>query len=117
MISYRYKAKMVRVVDGDTIDFNIDLGFHVWMLIRVRLEGVNTPEVHGVKHASEEYQEGLRAMDYVEDWFEENASEWCEVETQKTGKYGRWIAKVYAGEDEHEVCLNDVLSRMGWADI
>lgn len=102
---------MVRVVDGDTIDFNVDLGFHITTLIRVRLEGVNTPEVHGVKHASEEYQEGLKAMDFVEDWFEQNASEWCEIETTKTGKYGRWIAKVHADE----VCLNDVLSRMGWA--
>ena len=41
---YEYKAVVDRVVDGDTIDVTIDLGFSVWKKMRVRMEGINTPE-------------------------------------------------------------------------
>jgi len=41
---YEYKAIVDRVVDGDTIDCTIDLGFSVWKKIRVRMEGINAPE-------------------------------------------------------------------------
>ena len=41
---YIYNIKLDRVVDGDTIDVNIDLGFDVWVKKRVRFSGVNAPE-------------------------------------------------------------------------
>ena len=41
---FEYKCKVMRVVDGDTIDVNIDLGFQVWHKARVRLLGIDTPE-------------------------------------------------------------------------
>ena len=41
---YTYEAKVVRVVDGDTIDALIDLGFNVHKKIRIRMVGINTPE-------------------------------------------------------------------------
>ena len=42
---YEYKCKMVRVVDGDTVDVDIDLGFGVWMRNqRIRMYGIDTPE-------------------------------------------------------------------------
>ena len=41
---YEYKAIISKVVDGDTIDATIDLGFKTWKKIRVRMEGINTPE-------------------------------------------------------------------------
>ena len=42
---YEYKCKMVRVVDGDTVDVDIDLGFGVWMRKqRIRMYGIDTPE-------------------------------------------------------------------------
>ena len=42
---YEYKAKVLRVVDGDTVDVDIDLGFGVWMhKERVRMMGIDTPE-------------------------------------------------------------------------
>ena len=58
--AYRYRAKLVRVVDGDTIDLDIDLGFYIRITERVRLEGVNTPEIFRVKKESEEYKRGHR---------------------------------------------------------
>ncbi len=42
---YLYKAKLVRVIDGDTIDLDIDLGFDVWLKKqRIRLAGIDSPE-------------------------------------------------------------------------
>jgi len=41
---YEYNAQLVRVVDGDTVDISVDLGFHISQQIRVRLNGINSPE-------------------------------------------------------------------------
>ena len=43
--SYRYRAELDRVVDGDTLDVVIDLGFYIKIKERIRLEGVDTPEL------------------------------------------------------------------------
>ena len=40
---YEYKAKLIRVIDGDTIDALIDLGFDVWVKKRIRLYGIDAP--------------------------------------------------------------------------
>ena len=44
MTLYHYKAKLVRVIDGDTVDVMIDLGFDVWIKKRLRLYGIDAPE-------------------------------------------------------------------------
>ena len=46
---YAYKCKIVSIVDGDTIDIELDLGFEIRLKERVRLLGVDTPEVYGNK--------------------------------------------------------------------
>jgi micrococcal nuclease len=46
MITYVYNAKIINVVDGDTVDAIVDLGFHVQATIRFRLAGVDTAEMH-----------------------------------------------------------------------
>jgi micrococcal nuclease len=43
---YEYRATVVKVVDGDTIDADVDLGFRVRQTMRLRLKGINTPEMH-----------------------------------------------------------------------
>ncbi|MCK4429246.1 MAG: hypothetical protein KAU95_02630, partial [Candidatus Aenigmarchaeota archaeon] len=45
---YKYKAKLVRVVDGDTIEVVMDLGFYIQLKEKLRLAGVNTPEIFRV---------------------------------------------------------------------
>jgi len=84
---------LVKVVDGDTIDLLVDLGFRVQLNVRVRLEGINTPEIRGP-----ERQEGLRFKQHVVDWFHRNHNQ-CYLRTTKTGKYGRWLGKIWAGGD------------------
>lgn len=51
---YNYKCKIVKVVDGDTFDAEIDLGFHVTMKRRVRMLGYNAPEIFGGHYKTKE---------------------------------------------------------------
>ena len=44
---YEYRARITRVIDGDTVEAEIDLGFRVSLEVVLRLVGINTPEVHG----------------------------------------------------------------------
>ncbi len=69
-MTYEYKAKLIKVVDGDTLDVQIDLGFNIFQNIRVRLLGVNTPETYGVKKESIEYKKGMKAKQFVINYFE-----------------------------------------------
>ena len=64
VIMYEYNAKVLRIVDGDTIDVDIDLGFGVWIhKERIRLEGIDTPESR--TRDLEEKKFGLLSKEYV----------------------------------------------------
>lgn len=82
---YQYKAQLRRAVDGDTVDLMVDLGFYMYANIRVRVKGVDTPE-----RGEEGFHE---ATDFVVGWFALHDNE-CLISTEKTGKYGRWIADI-----------------------
>ena len=94
---FEYKASLVKVVDGDTIDVDLDLGFGVWLKKqRVRLYGINTPE--SWTRDLEEKKRGLAAKDRVIELIEN-----CEELSIKTilnkkarGKYGRILADILA---------------------
>lgn len=112
---YKYKAKVDRVVDGDTLDVVIDLGFKITTHQRIRLQGINTPETYNVKKGSEEYTKGMAAKLYVIERIEANGSE-AIVETEKdTGKYGRYIGTVWLADSE--TSLNDELVEKGYAKV
>lgn len=96
---YEYQAKLVEVVDGDTQDVVVDLGFHLQRQIRLRLLGVDTHETFGVDHDSEEYRRGKRESEFVAAWLEAAAEaydgEWpLLIRTAKKGKYGRYLATI-----------------------
>lgn len=111
---YNYYATLDRVVDGDTLDITVDLGFRICTKVRVRLAGIDTPETYGVKKESEEYQKGIAAKQFVESWFATKAPNRFLIESEKgQGKYGRWIVKV-APEDSSEI-LNEELVKAGHA--
>ena len=94
---FEYKASLVKVVDGDTIDVDLDLGFGVWLKKqRVRFYGINTPESR--TRDLEEKKRGLAAKDRVIELIEN-----CEELSIKTilnkkarGKYGRILADIMA---------------------
>ena len=88
---YEYKAIVDRVVDGDTIDVTIDLGFKTWKKVRVRMEGINTPESR--TRDKEEKKKGLAAKDRLVEILEYNNNE-CILKVSGVGKFGRAIAIV-----------------------
>lgn len=112
---YKYEAKIDRVVDGDTIDIVIDLGFKITTNQRIRLKGINTPETYNVKRDSEEYAKGMAAKEFVMQRISENNNT-AVIETDKdTGKYGRYIATVWLADNS--TSLNDELVDKGFAQI
>jgi micrococcal nuclease len=89
---YEYKAIVDRVVDGDTIDVTIDLGFKTWKKVRVRMEGINTPESR--TRDLEEKKKGLAAKARLQEILDYNNNE-CVLKVSGVGKFGRAIASVY----------------------
>ena len=85
---YTYRAKLIRCVDGDTADLEVDLGFKVFAKIRARLLGVDTPE-RGKPHY-------LKATLMLESLIESEADPdgYITIKTHKTGKYGRWLVDI-----------------------
>ena len=89
---YIFEGLVDRVIDGDTYDIILDLGFYTTHTIRVRLRGVDTPEVYG-KNSSEE---GKVASAYVKGLIENKR---VVVQTYKNApsSFNRWEADVYVG--------------------
>ena len=96
---YTYNAKVLRVVDGDTLDLMIDLGFRQFSKQRVRLYGVDTPETFGVKKGSAEWTAGVKAKAFVEHWLATHCPDGVMIKSHDgkqlgQGKYGRWLVHV-----------------------
>lgn len=106
-----YNAEVKKVVDGDTFDIIIDLGFDVLKKGRVRLYGVNTPESRTSN--LEEKQKGLAAKEFTDQWLTK-AGHSVKIETiiDKNEKYGRVLAKVW---DANGNCLNTDIIAAGLA--
>ena len=113
---YIYKAKLIRVVDGDTCDAQIDLGFDVSVKKRIRFAGINAPESR--TRDLKEKAKGLAAKDRVKAVLAENPS--FTLESTEIGKYGRVLGKIYVtkidgSESLTQICLNDQLIKEGHA--
>jgi len=107
MERFWYGATVIGVVDGDTVDLMVDLGFSVHHKIRVRLYGINTPESRTKDLKEKEL--GLKAKKFVEDWMINH--KWVFVNTipDKNDKYGRVLARIYSSDkidDPQTACLN-----------
>ena len=104
---YEYNAKIVNVVDGDTFDLDIDLGFHITIRERVRLLGIDTPEKRG---AAEEKELGLAVTRYVKTWLEDEPN--CRIKSYKgTDSFGRWLVELYLPSGSSIV---DVYNKLGF---
>ena len=108
---FHYKATVDRVIDGDTIDVVLDLGFDISYRGRIRFEGINAPESR--TRDAVEKQAGLAAKRYVEDWI--NGLEKkviIQTSLDDRGKYGRILGRILNDEGE---CLNDEMVSLGHA--
>jgi len=108
---YTYFVSSVdRVVDGDTVDVIIDLGFDLTKKERVRLAGIDTPESR--TRDLEEKSMGLEAKDHLTDMLK--GADKLIVKTEKDGKYGRMLGWFYKNEDA-KYSINEVMIEQGYA--
>jgi micrococcal nuclease len=109
---YQHQADLVEVVDGDTLDVTADLGFSLRQNWRLRLAGIDTAEVFGVRKASDEFRRGKRHEDFAAQWLDDartqHDGEWpLVVLSVQKGKYGRRISAIRRKSDG--TILNDAL--------
>jgi len=110
---YHYSAKVTRVVDGDTIDVILDLGFDVSLKARVRFFGIDAPESR--TRDAEEKMRGLESKAYVQNWIDGHDDKVIiETSIDERGKFGRVLGRVLCPDDECE-CLNDDMVEYGYA--
>ena len=106
-----YNAKLARVVDGDTCDAMIDLGFDVWIKRRIRFVGVDTWESR--TRNLEEKKKGLEAKAYTKKMLESSDEGKFTLKYHGTGKYGRVLGEIFLKDEESS--LNDLLKINGHA--
>jgi len=110
---YEYQAKLKRVVDGDTIDMIIDLGFKMTTEQRIRLQEGDAPETWRQKKDSEEYKAGMATTNFVIERFAANDNEFMIRTTKETGAYGRYLGEIFFKDSDES--LNEELIRLGLA--
>ena len=108
---YTYFVKSVdRVVDGDTIDISIDLGFDLTKKERVRLAGIDTPEKRTKDQKEKEM--GYQATEFLEMHLMEAKK--LTVKTEKEGKFGRMLGWLYKSETD-TTSINQIMIDKGYA--
>ena len=108
---YEYSAKLDRVVDGDTCDALIDLGFDTWVKKRIRFKGVDTWECR--TRDKEEKVKGLAAKAFTRDLLENSDDGKFAIRSHGVGKYGRVLGELFVKGKTKSV--NDLLLENGHA--
>ena len=107
---YLYEAELIRVIDGDTVDAWIDLGFDITVRRRIRLWGINAPETRTLD--LEEKREGKIAKARLEEMLSINRGSFM-VKSIGVDKYGRCLGEIYI----QEVNLNKQLLAEGLVEV
>jgi len=103
---YQYSVSdVVKVVDGDTVDLMVDLGFRTYTLQRIRLSNINTPELRG--GTAESRAKAVEAKEFVKTWFEKAKTDGLSIIVttfkDKQGKYGRYLGQIAAIDWRNDV--------------
>lgn len=99
---YFYENVIVtKIVDGDTIDVNIDLGFHTWKFARIRFLGMNAPEIKGV-----ERPQGLESKEFLSKLIPVDSE--VKFDCKGQDKYGRWLGVIYKEIKDEEGNVKDL---------
>jgi len=110
MEKYIYRAKLDRVVDGDTIDAMIDVGFDIWVKKRIRYMGIDTWESR--TRDLEEKAKGLKAKARNKELIEKVSSKpgYFRLKSHGVGKYGRVLGEIFIQDvNGKQMCINEQL--------
>jgi micrococcal nuclease len=114
MDKYIYKGKLERVVDGDTIDALIDVGFDIWVKKRIRYKGIDTWESR--TRNLEEKAKGLEAKARNKELLEVVSDKpgYFRIKSYGVGKYGRVLGEIFIRDiDGNEMMINETLVTEG----
>jgi micrococcal nuclease len=96
------EGRILRVIDGDTVIMLLNLGYETYKECRIRLMGVNTPEIRG-----EQREEGLKSKEFVNKFLNKKV---IVTSDGKKDKYGRWLCKISInGQDLTELLIREGL--------
>lgn len=116
MEKYIYRCKLDRVIDGDTVDAMIDVGFDIWIKRRLRFKGMNAWESR--TRNLEEKKLGLAAKDRLIQLLNEVSSKpgFFRIKSYGEGKYGRVLAELFImDKDGNVININETLIAEGHA--
>ena len=116
MDKYIYRAKLERVIDGDTVDAMIDVGFNIWIKRRIRFKGIDAWESR--TRNLEEKKLGLAATDRLIELLTEVSSKpgFFRIKSYGEGKYGRVLAELFIMDNDGNVInINETLIAEGHA--
>jgi micrococcal nuclease len=109
---YEYSCKIVKVIDGDTADVDIDLGFGVWLKKqRIRFYGIDTPESRTSDKVEKIY--GLMAKDVVLHFLPVGSAQTLRTRQDDKGKYGRILGEflIHDAKTDSQMTINDWMIR------
>ena len=95
---YEYKCNITRVVDGDTVDAEIDCGFDIIFKSRIRLYGIDTPESR--TRDLDEKARGKLASQFIKDKIAEAKLVKVKTKLDKKGKFGRVLGSIIADDED-----------------
>ena len=105
---YEYRCTVVKIIDGDTVDVDIDLGFGIWMhKERIRLIGIDTPESR--TRDKEEKKYGLAAKKYLTEMLNDEGGIVLKTKKDAEGKFGRILGELWRTTDNADKSINQYL--------
>tara|TARA_B100001287_G_C22249659_1_gene329820 strand:- start:5 stop:373 length:369 start_codon:yes stop_codon:yes gene_type:complete len=109
---YNYRAKLDRVVDGDTVDALVDLGFDTWKKVRIRMMGINAPESR--TRDKEEKKKGKAATKYLQNLLKSHNSVFI-LKSHGVGKFGRCLGEILFEDASWKLSANQMMINEGHA--
>jgi len=105
---YEYRCEVVKIIDGDTVDVDIDLGFGVWLRKeRIRLYGIDTPESR--TRDLEEKKYGLAAKQFLTEMLNDPKGIILKTQKDAEGKFGRILGELWRTSDFADQSINDYM--------
>ena len=105
---YTYRCNVIKIIDGDTVDVDIDLGFGVWLKKqRIRMYGIDTPESR--TRDLEEKKYGLAAKEFLTGMLDDDAGILLKTYKDEKGKFGRILGELWRTTNYADKSINDYM--------
>ena len=105
---YAYRCKVVKIIDGDTVDVDIDLGFGVWQhKQRIRLYGIDTPESRTRDKVEKQY--GLKAKEFLTGMLDDDGGILLKTRKDGKGKFGRILGELWRTTNYADKSINEYM--------